>query len=324
MQTYSAQLADGRIQVEPLETAVPEPSADQILIRVRAAGMNRGEVLKLRTRPTTGARLGIEAAGEVVRTGPNVPQFKPGDRVMGRSLAAFSEYALIDRRDAMPIPAALSWVQAAAIPITWTVVYDMLVAQGHLKADEWLLVTGVSSGVGVAALQLAKTLGAHVVGTSRSAQKLTQLKSLGLDAAIQTGEVDLEQAIMAATGVQGVNLAVNIAGGSVFEACLKTLAVEGRLATVGYMDGVLTAPLDLNRLHAQRLTLFGVSTKHYGAAQREHIVQGLVRDVLPFFASGRLTPVIDRTFAFKELTAALAYMESNAQIGKIVIEGPGA
>jgi NADPH2:quinone reductase len=203
------------------------------------------------------------------------------------------------------------------------VVYDMLVTQGHLARDEWLLATGISSGVGVAALQTGKLLGAKVAGTSGSPAKLERLRALGLDLALPTRSGDFLDAVLQATGGRGVDLVVNAVGGSVFPACMRALAFQGRLATVGYVDGVVRSEIDLEALHAKRLHLFGVSNKLRNAAQRAETVAGFTRDVLPALADGRLRPVIDRVFAMDELPAALAYMESNAHLGKIVVRAPG-
>ena len=145
---------------------------------------------------------------------------------MGRLPGSFAEYALMDEEDAIPVPPNLSWEEAAATPITFLVVYDMLVQQGNLKKDEWLLVTGVSAGVGVAALLAGKALGAKVIGTSGSAEKLKKLKSLGLDVAIQTRKPDFHDQVMKATGGKGVDLVVNNVGGSVFAECIKCWATR--------------------------------------------------------------------------------------------------
>jgi NADPH:quinone reductase-like Zn-dependent oxidoreductase len=217
------------------------------------------------------------------------------------------------------MPASLSWEQAAAVPITFNVVYDMLVQQGNLKSGEWLLVTGVSAGVGVAALQAAKALGAKVIGTSGSNEKLDRLKAAGLDLPIHTRKADFCDAVMQATDGKGVNLVVNNVGGSVFAECIRSLAYEGRLATVGYLDGTMTSEIDLDALHSKRLKLFGVSNKLRTAAQRAATVEGFKKDFLPLFASGKLKPLIDRVFPFDQLPKAKDYMESDSHVGKIVV-----
>jgi len=323
MIAYTLRGEAGRALLERREAPQPEPGAGQILLRVRAAGLNRGELLAARgigAKPGGAPKpAGGEAAGEVAALGAGVAGFAPGERVMGRAAGAFAEYALIDAREAIAVPARLSWEQAAAVPLVFMVVHDMLIGQGRLAAGQWLLVTGVSSGVGVGALQAGKALGAKVIGTSGSRQKLERLAPLGLDLALATRKGDFHDAVMAATGGKGANLAVNTVGGSLFPECLRTLAFEGRLATVGHVDGVLHSEIDLEALHAKRLTVFGVSNRLRSAEQRSATVRGFVADLLPAIADGRIEPLIDRVFAFDQLPAAKDYMESDAQVGKIVV-----
>jgi len=177
----------------------------------------------------------------------------------------------------------------------------------------------VSSGVGVACLQTGLLLGARVIGTSGSAAKLARLKELGLDAGVCTRGPDFAAAVQAWSGGRGVDLALNNVGGTVFAECLRALAFKGRLATVGAVDGVLKCELDLDALHSKRLELFGVSNKLTTPAQRAATVNGFKRDVLPAFAAGRISPVVDRVFGFADLPAAKDYMESDAQVGRIVV-----
>ena len=316
MRAYYLRSADGGTVLEPREVALPEPGPSQMRVRVRAAGLNRGELMGA---PASPKAAGMDAAGEVDAVGAGVAQFATGARVMGRCPGAFADYALIDAREAFAVPERLSWEEAAAVPIAFLVVYDMLVAQGRLKAGEWLLVTGVTSGVGVAALQTAKALGARVIGTSGSAAKLERLKPLGLDLALATRRPDFAAAVLEATGGKGANLCVNNVGGSVFGECLRALAYEGRLAVVGYLDGVLRAELDLDALHAKRLTLFGVSNKLRSAEQRAATARGFAADVLPMLADGRIRPLIDHVYPLDELPAAKARMEADQHVGKIVV-----
>jgi NADPH:quinone reductase-like Zn-dependent oxidoreductase len=308
----------GGTRVELRDTPVPEPKAGELVVRVRAAALNRGELLG--GKPGAPARPGGgECAGEVTAVGAGVAGFAAGDRVMGRCAGGFAEYAVMDAREVMAAPPALSWEEAAATPLVSLVVYDMLIAQGRLQAGHWLLVTAVSSGVGVGSLQLAKALGARVIGTSGSADKLARLEKLGLDVGIRTRAPDFADAVLKATGGQGVNLAVNNVGGSVFAECIRALAFEGRLATVGHMDRTMSATLDLEALHGKRLTVFGVSNRLRNAAQRSETVRAFVRDVGHHVEAGRLRPLIDRVFPLAELPAAIAFMESDAQVGKIVV-----
>jgi len=312
MRSYFLQNTDTESRLELRDVPRPEPKPGQLLVRVRAASLNRGELLRAHGVHKIGAAkpAGMDGAGEVEGT---------GERVMGRLPGAFAEYALMDKSDALAVPKNMSWEDAAATPVTFLVVYDMLAQQGQLKSGEWLLVTGVSSGVGVSALLAAKAIGARVIGTSGSPEKIAKLKPLGLDLAIQTRKPDFSKQVLEATGGQGVNLVVNNVGGTVFAETIRCLAYEGRHATVGYVDNTVHADLDLDALHSKRLKLFGVSNKLRNAAQRALTVEGFKRDWLPLFASGKLKPLVDKVYDFKDLPAAQARMEADQHAGKIVV-----
>jgi len=325
MQSWWMQMTDTQTALELRETPVPETQPTQLLVRMHAAALNRGEFVLghgLHGKAGTWKAIGGEGAGEVVAVGAGVMGFKRGDRVMGRCGGAFSEYALIDGAEAMTVPTALSWEEAASIPLTFLVAYDMLVLQGRLKSGEWLLINGVSSGVGVASLQLGKVLGAKVIGTSGSAPKLEALRPLGLDLGICTRSADFAPAVLEATGQRGADLVVNAVGGSVFAENVRALAFEGRLATVGYVDGVLHADLDLAALHAKRLTLFGVSNKLRSKEQRAAALPRFVAEVMPHVAAGRIKPQIDRVIDFAQLKDAKARMEAGSHVGKLVLRMP--
>ncbi|MEO5672001.1 MAG: zinc-binding dehydrogenase [Ramlibacter sp.] len=325
MRSWWMQMTDTASVLEMRDAQVPQPGPGQLLVRLHAAALNRGEFVLghgLHGKPGTWKAIGGEGAGEVVAVGDDSTGFRPGDPVMGRCAGAFSEYALMECAEAIAKPDNLSWEEAASIPLTFLVSFDMLVLQGRLKADEWLLINAVSSGVGVASLQLGKVLGAKVIGTSGSAAKLEQLKPLGLDVGLCVRGPAFAPAVMEATDQHGADLVVNTVGGTVFAEDIRALAFEGRLATVGYVDGVLHADIDLEALHAKRFTLFGVSNKLRTRQQRAASVPRFRAEVMPHFAAGRIVPQIDQAVDFSRLEEAKARMEAGDHVGKIVLRMP--
>ena len=323
MKSYTMDVIDGKAFIALQEKPIPEPGPDQMLVRVRATGLNRGEfILGHGLHKGGGAKpIGLEAAGEVVKCGANITAFKPGDAVFGRCGGGFSEYVLMHGREAMQKPANLTWEQAAGVALTSLVVHDMLVLQGHVQAGQWVLIMGVSSGVGVCALTMAKALGAKVIGTSGSQAKLDQLADLGLDVGICTRKPDFYETVMAATEGQGVNLVINTVGGTVFAECIRCMGFEGRLAMVGYVDNTLTADIDLKALHAKRLTLFGVSNKKRTADQKAEHVPAFKNQILPLIEQGKIPTLVDRVLPFGDLAQAKSVMEAGEHIGKIVLAG---
>jgi NADPH:quinone reductase len=321
MKSYWMESNGSTATIDLRDVAMPTPAANQLLVKMHAASLNRGEFILAHGLHKAGAAkpIGTDGSGVVEAIGEGVQGFKIGDRVMGRCAGAFSEYALMSTAEAMHIPAILGWEAAASVPLTGHVVFDMLVLQGRLVAGEWLLINGVASGVGVAALQMAKAIGAKVIGTSGSADKLARLKSLGLDVGICTRQANFHDEVMAVTSGKGVNLVINTVGGSVFAEDVRTMAFEGRLAMVGYVDGQLQTNLSIEALHAKRLTLFGVSNKLRSPEQRASGVPRFRAEVLPMLADGRITPLVDKVFAFNELPAAKACMDASEHLGKIVV-----
>jgi NADPH2:quinone reductase len=319
MKSWTIRYENGKAVLEPAEVAKPAAKAGELLVRVRASSLNRGEFIAghgLHGSTAEPKPAGGEAAGDVEAVGEGVKDFRPGDRVMGRAKGAFAEYAIMNAKEAMLKPSQLAYSEAAAVPLVFLVAYDMLVTQGGLQKGEALLITGVSSGVGVACAQLGKFLGAKVIGTSGSQAKLDKL---ALDVPINTRKPDFAAKVKEATGGKGANLAVNNVGGSVIPELIKSLAYQGRLAIVGYVDGKTTSEVDFDAVHAQRLKIFGVSNKNRTAEERAANVAAFVKDVLPAFAKEAMKPMIDKMYPMAELPKALAYMETDAHVGKIVV-----
>jgi NADPH:quinone reductase-like Zn-dependent oxidoreductase len=265
--------------LELREQPIPEPGPGQILMRVRATSLNRGDLLGAIAfhRAAEGRPAGVDAAGEVHGIGSGVSRFRIGERIMARSRGCFAEYVIVDPALATKVPPNLSWEKAAALPISYVTAWEALVQFGRLKAGEWLLVAGASSGVGVASIQLGKLLGANVIGVSGSEEKLRRLSELGLDAGIRARGEDFSVKAREATGGKGADLAVNLVGGSAFAACQKSLANFGRLAVVGYVDGAMKAEIDLESIHGKRLEIFGISNAPLNPAMRAIATQGFER-----------------------------------------------
>jgi NADPH2:quinone reductase len=321
MKAYWLRAGETDTSIELRDQPIPIPGPRQLLLRMRAAGLNRGEFIAGHGLSKTGSckPAGMEGAGEIVKTGLDVTDFQPGQRVFGRLLGAFADYALMEADQAMHLPETLGWEDAAGVPVVYMTAHDMLIRQGKLKSAEWLFIAGSTSGVGVASLQIGKAIGARVAGTSGSSAKLQQLEQLGLDLPLHTRQPDFHQQLLDITSGKGVDLVVNTVGGSVFAECIRSLGFEGRLATVGYLDGVLHAEIDISALHARRLMLFGVSNKMVDAAFRAAAAAEFSQDIVPLLATGKIRPVVNRVYSLEHLAEAKVYMESNQHLGKIVV-----
>jgi NADPH2:quinone reductase len=308
------------------EVQRPTVPPGHVLLRVHASSINRAEFRRLHNlrsqpgKPMPEERVGGgDAAGKIAELGQGVTGLKLGDRAMGRCAGGFAEYALLDAREVMPAPASLSWEEAACVPVVFVVVHDALFVSGQLRRGETLLVTAIPSGVGVAALALGKYLGARVIGTSRSAEKLEKLKGHGLDLGIITGSDGFGAALTPAIGEKGVDMIVDNIGADVLAPCIEALAVGGRYVTIGRMSGVLKGELDVDRLAEHRLHLYGVSNRLRNAAQRAESMRRFVTDLMPALSEGRIRPIIDRSFPLADLALAQAHVEADHHVGKVVI-----
>jgi NADPH:quinone reductase-like Zn-dependent oxidoreductase len=320
MKSYWIVTKGNQTTLERREVPEPEAKAGQVVIAVRASALNRGELFVGGVMHGGPEKLGgNEVAGVVHAVGPGVTGVKPGDEVMGRARGAFADYAVMDDHQVLRKPPRLSWEEAAATPLSFTTAYEAVVQFGRLPAGGWMLVTGASAGAGVAAIQIAQVVGAHSIGTSGSREKLKKLEAIGLEVGIQTRAPDFSEAARKATGGAGVDVAVNLVGGSMFPELLRTLARKGRLCIVGYVDDRHHAEIDLSAVHANRFEISGVSNSKTTAEERAAATRGFARDILPAIESGKIKPVVDSVFPFDELPAAKARMEANEMVGKIVV-----
>jgi NADPH2:quinone reductase len=319
----AAVIAEGGVEIR--DVAKPAPSANQVLVRVRAAGLNRADVIMASghmhgSAGGPGAVLGLEFAGEVEAVGAEVKTVKPGDRVMCSGNGGYAEYAVADWGRVSAIPANnMSWEQAATLPVALQTMHNALVTAGRLKAGETVLIQGASSGVGLMGLQIAKLKGARLVmGSSTNAGRRVRLKEFGADLAIDTTRPDWSEEVLAATEKKGVDLIVDQVSASVANQNLKAAAVLGRIVNVGRLGG-FKGEFDFD-LHAmKRIDYIGVTFRTRSLAEVREIVRAMRADLWPHVESGELKLPIDRTFPLDKAAEALAHMRANAHFGKIVL-----
>ncbi len=310
--------------LEVQERPMPEPGIGQIRVRVRASALNRGDMLQRQGNypvpPGVSAEIsGMEYAGEVDALGPAVTLWKVGDRVMGIvGGAGHAEYLCVHEREAISVPKALSWENAAAIPEVFLTAYDALFNRLELRTGETVLIHAVGSGVGTAALQLARLAGASVVGTARSAGKIERAKELGLDLGIDVLQGDWATQVEAAIGADGVNAVLDLVGGNYLDGNLRVLVSRGRIVVVGLTAGAVT-PFNMGVLLRKRLTIIGTMLRGRPLEEKIALAREFSDRIIPLFESGRLKPVVDRVFPFGEIRAAHVLMASNDTFGKIVL-----
>ena len=303
----------------------PAPGAGQVLIRVRAAGLNRADIMqrlgKYPPPPGFSPNIpGLEFAGEIEAIGDDVRDRKKGDRVFGiTSGEAQAEYLLVEESLAAPIPDNLSFTEAAAVPEVFITAHDAVFTQCGLKAGEWLLIHAVGSGVGLAGLQLAKANGAKVIGTSRTADKLERCSDLGLDVPMLTVEPKFADAVMDDTDRAGANVILDLVGGPYFPESLNALAVKGRMILVGLTAG-RSANFELGKALFKRATIIGTVLRGRSTEEKATAVQKFVDEVIPLLASGAVKPNVDRVFPAAEVVEAHRYLESNESFGKVILE----
>jgi NADPH:quinone reductase len=312
------------------EVAVPAPGEGQVLVRVRAAGVNRADLGMLAGSYRPGGRerggeftAGLELAGEVEAVGPGVDGVEPGDRVMAAALGSFAAFALVDHRHLMPVPTSLAWTDAAALPVGLSTEHDALTQAGFGAGDR-VVIVGATSGVGMLGVQLAKALGAGlVVATTTSAAKVGALTAIGAGLVIDTTAGSLIEAVLAATGGSGADVVIDHVGGPGFGDLLPATRVRGTIVNVGRLAGP-RGTLDLDQLAFRRLRVLGTTFSIRSAEERADVYAAVTRDALPTVADGRVRPVVDTVVPFGEARHAADRMRSNEAVGKIVLEMPAA
>jgi len=314
----------GRRQLSIQSVPEPEPGPGEVVVRVRASGLNRADLaLNANHRQTAKQQAvpiaGLEFAGEVAKVGEGVANLRAGDKVMGTSAGAYAEYCRIEARLAFPVPDGLSWEQAATLPVALATMHDAIVTNGRLKPGESVLLQGASSGVGIVGLQIAKLKGAKVVlGASRSAAKLEALKAFGMDVGVDTSAAAWPDRVKEATDGRGVELTVDMVSGGVATGNLHATAILGRIVNVGRLGG-MKGELDFD-LHAlKRIDYIGVTFRTRTPDEIEAINRRVIDDLWPDVAAGRIHIPVDRSFRLDQAADAHAYMRGNAHIGKIVL-----
>lgn len=307
-----------------VERPDPAPAAGEVLIRVAAAGVNRPDVLQRRGGypPPPGASdiPGLEVAGTIAAAGRGVAQWRVGDRVC--ALVAGGGYAthcVAPAVQCLPVPAALDLTAAAAVPETFFTVWTNVFDRGRLRSGESALFHGGASGIGTTAIQLAAARGVEVYATAGSDAKCRACERLGARRAINYREQDFVAAIRDQTAGRGVDLVLDIVGGTYVARNLAVLATEGRLVQIGLMSGDTAATIDLRAILGRRLTLTGSTLRPRSTAEKGAIAAAVRAEVWPLLESGRVAPVIDRTFPLEKAAGAHRLMESGGHIGKIVL-----
>ncbi len=303
--------------LKPVQAPVPIPANGEILIRVRAAGVNRPDIVQrlgfYPAPPGAPETLGLEVAGEVEAA---AGRWKVGDRVCALlGGGGYAEYAVVDARHALPIPDGMSFEQAAGLPETVFTVYANLFEHGSLKAGETLLLHGATSGIGTTAIQMAKAAGATVIATGRGADKAAQALALGADIAVDSSTEDFE-AVAKAHG--GVDVVLDMVGAAYFEKNLNALKTGGRIVYIASLAGG-TIEVPIMKIMMKRATITGSTLRPRSADEKARITAEVERVVWPWVISGQVKAVVDATFPLADAAQAHAHLEAGAHVGKVLL-----
>ncbi|KPN91476.1 NAD(P)H-quinone oxidoreductase [Pseudomonas nunensis] len=310
--------------LKPRDVPMPTVAAGEVLIRVHAAGVNRPDVLqragKYPMKPGMSLIPGLEVAGEVVAIGKGVSEFVLGDKVCALTNGGgYAQYCVAPASQTLPIPDGMDWIQAAAIPETFFTVWANLFEMGGASKGQRALIHGGTSGIGTTALMLCREFGVEAFATAGSEEKCEAIRKLGAKA-INYRDQDFAQVIAEKTGGKGVNVILDIMGGSYFNNNVAALAMEGRLVMLGFLGGAHADGVDLLAIMAKRAIITGSLLRSRTREEKAAIAQGLYEYVWPVLSAGRCLPMIDRVYPFTDAAQAHARMEAGDHIGKIVLQ----
>jgi NADPH2:quinone reductase len=306
------------------DVAKPAPKGTQVLVRVRACGLNRADLGMTKghahgSAGGAGTVLGMEWAGEIAELGPNAKGVKVGDKVMGSGGAAFAEYALADHGRLFRAPSNMNFEEAATLPVALATMHNAVVTNGALQAGQSVLIQGASSGVGLMAMQIAKLKGARIViGSSTDAGRRGRLKEFGADLAVDSSDPGWVDQVLQATGGEGVDLIVDQVSGKVANQNLAATKVKGRIVNVGRLGGT-RAEFNFDLHAARRITYIGVTFRTRTIEEIREIFDEVRKDIWPAVESRQLQLPIDKVFSFDDIGSAFAHMEANKHLGKIVV-----
>jgi len=304
--------------------ALPLLGPDEVLIKVAAAGINRADLLQRRGKypPPSGACdiLGMEVSGTITALGMSACRWKIGDKVCALLAGGgYAEYAAVSQDHCLLIPKNISLQEAAALPEAIVTVYANLIESGHLKKDETALIHGGSSGIGTTAIQMAKAMGVFVITTAGGEEKVNACKALGADCALNYKEEDFVKTGLAVTKGRGVDVVLDMIGGSYINRNLQVLGLRGRHISIATQSGTM-AEIDVSLIMQKQLTLTGSTLRGRSKAEKSRLMAEIEAKIWPFIAAGKIKPVIYQTFPLKNAPDAHKVMESGTHIGKMVLE----
>lgn len=314
--------------LEVREVETPRAGAGQVRVRIHACAVNRADLMQVRGMYPAPADApqdipGLEVAGEIDEVGTGVTELAIGDRVYGVvSGGAYAESVVVPARTLARMPKELDFLQAAAVPEAFVTAYDAMVVQAGLAAGDVALVNAVGSGVGTAAVQIVRAIGARSIGTARTAAKLERARELGMNDGIvvitKNGQPELASKVMEVTEGRGADVCLELVGGSYVPESLRALAMRGRLVLVGLLAGI-AAEIDLSLVLRRRLHLFGTMLRSRPLEEKILAAQMLQHNLTPLFASGTLKPIVERVFPLEKAGEAHAYLAANEGFGKLVL-----